>query len=107
MMSFSAMAVRRMASLLPDLPLVLLVSAQQPLPLRRSRLVAGAGTAGLDIALVRERPELVQDRHDAGNEVWVWTVDEEEDMRLCLELGVGAIISNRPAAVLDLLGRNR
>jgi glycerophosphoryl diester phosphodiesterase len=107
MMSFSAMAVRRMASLCPDLPLVLLVSAQQPLPMRRSRLVAGAATAGLDLALVRERPEIVAERHEAGNEVWVWTVDEDDDIRLCQRLGVDAIISNRPAAVLDLLGRNR
>lgn len=107
MMSFSAMAVRRMSSLCPDLPLVLLVSAQQPLPLRRTRLVAGAGTAGLDLALVRERPEIVEERHEAGNEVWVWTVDDEEDIRLCHHLGVDAIISNRPAAVLDVLGRNR
>ena len=107
MMSFSAMAVRRMSSLCPDLPLVLLVSSQQPLPMRRTRLGAGAGTAGLDIALVRERPEIVAERHEADNDVWVWTVDDEEDMRLCTRLGVDAIISNRPAAVLDLLGRNR
>ena len=107
MMSFSAMAVRRMASLGPELPLVLLVSAQQPLPMRATRLVAGAGTAGLDLALVRERPELVAERHEAGNEVWVWTVDDEADMRLCTQLEVDAIISNRPSAVLDLLGRNR
>lgn len=107
MMSFSAMAVRRMSSLCPDLPLVLLVSSQQPLPMRRTRLVAGAGTAGLDIALVRDRPEIVAERHEAGNDVWVWTVDDEEDMRLCQGLGVDAIISNRPATVLDVLGRNR
>ena len=69
--------------------------------------MAGAGTAGLDLALVRERPEIVAERHEAGNEVWVWTVDEDDDIRLCQRLDVDAIISNRPAAVLDLLGRNR
>ncbi|MEP6649140.1 MAG: glycerophosphodiester phosphodiesterase family protein [Lapillicoccus sp.] len=105
MMSFSAIAVRRMASLCPELPLVLLVSAQQLLPTRR--LVTGAGTAGLDLALVRERPEIVQERHEAGNDVWAWTVDDEADIRLCKRLDVDAIISNRPAVVLDLLGRNR
>lgn len=107
MMSFSGMAVRRMASLCPELPLVLLVSAQQPMPVRRARLAAGAGTAGLDMALVRERPEIVEERHEAGNEVWVWTVDADADISRCAQLGVNAIISNRPAAVLDLLGRNR
>jgi glycerophosphoryl diester phosphodiesterase len=107
MMSFSGMAVRRMASLCPELPLVLLVSAQQPLPVRRPRLAAGAGTAGVDLALVRERPSVVAERHEAGNEVWVWTVDDEDDMGLCLRLGVDAIITNRPSAALDLIARNR
>jgi glycerophosphoryl diester phosphodiesterase len=107
MMSFSGMAVRRMASLCPELPLVMLVSAQQPLPARRPRLAAGAGTAGLDLALVRERPSIVAERHEAGNEVWVWTVDNEDDMDLCLRLGVDAIITNRPTAALDLIARNR
>jgi glycerophosphoryl diester phosphodiesterase len=107
MMSFSGMAVRRMASLCPELPLVMLVSAQQPLPARRPRLAAGAGTAGLDLALVRERPSIVAERHEAGNEVWVWTVDDEDDMDLCLRLGVDAIITNRPMAALDLIARNR
>jgi glycerophosphoryl diester phosphodiesterase len=107
MMSFSGMAVRRMASLCPDLPLVMLVSAQQPLPARRPRLAAGAGTAGLDLALVRERPSIVAERHEAGNEVWVWTVDDEDDLDLCLRLGVDAIITNRPTAALDLIARNR
>jgi len=107
MMSFSAMAVRRMASLCPELPLVHLVSAQQPLPLRRTRLAAGAGTAGLDLALLHERPGIVAERHDAGNEVWVWTVDDEEGMGLCLRLDVDAIITNRPAAALDLMASNR
>jgi glycerophosphoryl diester phosphodiesterase len=107
MMSFSGMAVRRMASLCPELPLVMLVSAQQPLPARRPRLAAGAGTAGLDLALVRERPSIVAERHEAGNEVWVWTVDDEDDLDLCLRLGVDAIITNRPTAALDLIARNR
>ena len=53
------------------------------------------------------RSQDVAERHEADNDVWVWTVDDEEDMRLCTRLGVDAIISNRPAAVLDLLGRNR
>jgi glycerophosphoryl diester phosphodiesterase len=35
----------------------------------------------------------------------VWTVNEPEDVELCLDLGVDAIITNRPRAVLDQLGR--
>ena len=35
----------------------------------------------------------------------MWTVDEAEDVELCLELGVDAIITNRPAAVRAQVGR--
>ena len=34
-----------------------------------------------------------------------WTVDEPEDVRLCTGLSVDAIITNRPANVLAMLGR--
>jgi glycerophosphoryl diester phosphodiesterase len=37
--------------------------------------------------------------------VHVWTVDAAEDIALCLELGVEAIITNRPGRVLEALGR--
>jgi len=37
--------------------------------------------------------------------VHVWTVDEPADVELCVELGVDAIITNRPGAVNRLLGR--
>ena len=34
----------------------------------------------------------------------MWTVDDEADIDLCLELGVDAIITNRPRAVLTAAG---
>jgi glycerophosphoryl diester phosphodiesterase len=46
-----------------------------------------------------------QQRH--GHEVYAWTVDEPEDIALCLDLGVEAIISNRPRAVLDAVEVSR
>jgi glycerophosphoryl diester phosphodiesterase len=107
MMSFSSMAVRRMAGLCPDLPLVLLQGAPLAPPYRGGFLPGGVTTAGLDRAIVRERPEIVAIHHEAGHEVFVWTVDDEEDIQRCIDLGVDAIISNRPGAVLDALGDNR
>jgi glycerophosphoryl diester phosphodiesterase len=37
--------------------------------------------------------------------VHVWTVDLYDDIDLCTDLGVDAIITNRPRRVLDRLGR--
>lgn len=106
MMSFSALAVKRMGGLCPELPRVFLQAAPYSLPGRRGALPGGAKTAGLDVAIIRDRPEVVDIRHEAEDEVWVWTVDDDADIQRCIELGVDAIISNRPAAVLDALGRS-
>ena len=104
MMSFSQLAVRRMRYLLPNLNTVQLLTASEVRPYRRGALLGGAETAGLDIAIVRRRPEIVAAQQDNGHEVFVWTVDEDTDIELCLELGVDAIISNRPRRVLDAAG---
>ena len=40
-----------------------------------------------------------------GGRVHVWTVDEQADVDLCVELGVDGIITNRPGRVLEMLGR--
>jgi glycerophosphoryl diester phosphodiesterase len=46
-------------------------------------------------------------QHRRGHEVYVWTVDDPADVRLCIDLGVDAIISNHPSAVLDALRTSR
>ena len=43
--------------------------------------------------------------HDNGRGVNVWTVNEHEDMRKAIALGVDGIITNWPGRVLDALGR--
>ncbi len=41
--------------------------------------------------------------HEQGKQVLVYTVDEEAEIRRCLELGVDGIITNHPQGLLDLL----
>lgn len=41
-------------------------------------------------------PTFVRHAHEAGLEVQVWTVDEEDDMKRLLSWGADALISNRP-----------
>lgn len=61
--------------------------------------------AGPGIRIVRSNPGYVQKLKRAGHQVHVWTVNEPEDVDLCVGLGVDAIITNRPRAVLRQLGR--
>jgi glycerophosphoryl diester phosphodiesterase len=106
LMSFSGVALRRLRADAPEYPRVFLF--EHPAMLRLwpgAGLPAGAVVAGPGIELVRRRPELVRGLRAAGHRVHVWTVDRPEDVELCLELGVEAIITNRPREVLDQLGR--
>lgn len=103
-MSFSPLAVRLIRGLAPKLPTVLLLEVAPRWP-RMTRLPFGAQIAGPGISLVRARPRLVRALRDAGHPVYVWTVNEPADLDLVLEAGVDGIITDRPALVLDRLGR--
>ncbi|MEU4642348.1 glycerophosphodiester phosphodiesterase family protein [Micromonospora sp. NPDC023814] len=103
-MSFSALAVRRTRELAPALPTVLLLEVLPPW-LRAGRLPFGARIAGPGVALVRARPQLVPALRAAGNQVYVWTVNEPADLDLVLSAGVDGIITDRPAHALAHLGR--
>ena len=41
----------------------------------------------------------------AGHDIHVWTVNTPEDLQLCLDLGVKAVITDRPAYIRELLER--
>ncbi|MGP4001625.1 glycerophosphodiester phosphodiesterase [Streptomyces sp. 8N706] len=103
LMSFSRLALRRMAELAPELPRVLLTE-RAPLSGRTAALPRGVRIAGPGIELVRARPDLVPRLRAAGHRVHVWTVDEPEDVELCLRLGVESLITNRPRQVLEQIG---
>ncbi|MFD5795312.1 glycerophosphodiester phosphodiesterase [Streptomyces diastatochromogenes] len=103
-MSFSARSLHRVRAAAPTLPTVYLVQFLSP-RLRDGRLPAGVGIAGPSIRIVRNHPGYVERLKRAGHQVHVWTVNEPEDVDLCVELGIDAIITNRPRAVLQRLGR--
>ncbi|MGW2464098.1 glycerophosphodiester phosphodiesterase [Streptomyces argyrophyllae] len=103
-MSFSARSLHRVRAVSPTLPTVYLMQFVSP-RLRDGRLPAGVRVAGPSIRIVRAHPAYVERLKRAGHEVHVWTVNEPEDVDLCVGLGVDAIITNRPRAVLRRLGR--
>ncbi|RMB85735.1 glycerophosphodiester phosphodiesterase [Streptomyces shenzhenensis] len=103
-MSFSARSLHRVRAASPTLPTVYLMQFVSP-RLRDGRLPAGVRIAGPSIRIVRNHPAYIERLKRAGHQVHVWTVNEPEDVDLCVELGVDAIITNRPRAVLHRLGR--
>ncbi|MDQ1599077.1 MAG: glycerophosphoryl diester phosphodiesterase [Actinomycetota bacterium] len=103
-MSFSQLSLRRLRYLAPDLRSVMLFE-RVPLRFRDGSLPEGVAVAGPSIEIVRSHPRYVERAHRHGHPVHVWTVDAAEDIALCRDLGVEAIITNRPGRVLRALGR--
>ena len=103
-MSFSARSLHRVRAASATLPTVYLMQFVSP-RLRDGRLPTGVRIAGPSIRIVRNHPTYIERLKQAGHQVHVWTVNEPEDVDLCAELGVDAIITNRPRAVLRRLGR--
>ncbi len=103
-MSFSRVAARRVVEMEPGLATVLLLS-KVPKRFRDGSLPKGISISGPSIDIIKEHPKYVARVHDKGGSVHVWTVDKKSDVNLCLELGVDAIITNRPGRVVELMGR--
>jgi glycerophosphoryl diester phosphodiesterase len=104
MMSFSQLAVRRMASSAPAMPTVQLIGKRLR-PVRREVLLGSATAVGPSIALLRADPGFVAEAHAAGKEVHVWTVNKPRDMDLVCDLGVDVVITDHPEELLRRLGR--
>jgi glycerophosphoryl diester phosphodiesterase len=104
-MSFAPTAVRRVRLLAPDVPTVLLFD--RLLPARKAGILpAGVPIAGPGLRLLKEDPDFVARAHARGLQVYVWTVDDPDDVRFVLDLGVDTIITDRPrevGALLDVL----
>ena len=67
--------------------------------------------ADLDVEYVNPswelvEPHLVEAVHDRGLSVSTWTVDAPAEMARLLDLGVDAVITNRIASLVALLGRD-
>lgn len=63
------------------------------------------GAAGMDynIRVFKKHPEWIKECHDLGMKVNVWTVNNEEDMKWCIEQGVDFITTNEPELLQKLL----
>ena len=101
-MSFSYVALQRVRRLAPALRVVMLVEHARHWPVLRP-LVDDDWIVGPGIATLRKHPAFARRLADSGREIHVWTVNTEGDLRTCLDLGVQAVITDRPRFVLDLL----
>jgi glycerophosphoryl diester phosphodiesterase len=58
----------------------------------------------VNIEIIRNDHGFVVDQQKRGKQVIVWTVNNEDDLTLCAELGISAVITDNPARARKLLG---
>jgi len=102
-MSFSRNAVNRARRLAPGLDVVMLVEKAHHWPVLRP-VVGDDWIIGPGISELRDHPGLGRHLVKEGRVMHVWTVNTADDLDLCLDLGVAAVITDRPAYMLELLG---
>jgi glycerophosphoryl diester phosphodiesterase len=103
-MSFAATSLRRVHLLAPALPTVFLMD-RVPVRHRDGTLPGRVWAAGPRLEILQRHPGYVARVHAQGHPVHVWTVDESADVDHVLELGVDAVITNRPGRVVRHLQR--
>lgn len=91
--SFHHPELARFAALRPDIRLGALTSTI-PLTLAKFAAELGAWSLNCDVDFVDQA--LVQDAHDRGLKVLVYTVDESADQAMLAAIGVDGIFTNRP-----------
>lgn len=101
-MSFSWAALQRVERLAPDVQLVQLLDRSRQWPMLRQAIGPG-WLVGPGIDELTDHHKLGKRIRKSGHDMHVWTVNTPAQLDLCLHLGVKAVITDRPAYLLDLL----
>ena len=96
-MSFSWLALENIRKIDPDQQTVALLHDKFSFAMRR---FTSAQVIGSGISAFRNKPHLHQD----PRKLFVWTVDDADDMRFCADNGVDVLITNTPSYARSVLG---
>ena len=96
-MSFSWLALENIRKIDPKQQTVALLHDRNSFAMRR---VSSAQVIGPGISAFRKKPHLNQD----PRKLFVWTVDNADDMRFCADNGVDVLITNTPSYARSVLG---
>jgi glycerophosphoryl diester phosphodiesterase len=99
-MSFSWLAIEHIKRLDSKIETTYLLHDHTPWISAR---YSSAQSLGPGISLLRKEPALAKRIKSSGRKLNVWTVNDPADIRLCHELGVDNLITNRPGFARELL----
>ena len=98
-MSFSWLALENIRKIDPQQKTVALLHDTFSFAMRR---FTSAQSIGPGITAFRKKPHLNQDPRN----LFIWTVDNADDMRFCADNGVDVLITNTPSYARSVLGYN-
>ena len=98
-MSFSWLALENIRKIDPQQKTVALLHETFSFAMRR---FTSAQSIGPGITAFRKKPDLIQDPRN----LFVWTVDDADDMHFCADNGVDVLITNTPSYARSVLGYN-
>lgn len=101
-MSFSMAAMLRMKRLLPEIETVFLFDKAYQYQLTKS-LPRDGWMVGPGLKLLKKEPEIARKLVKHGRRIHVWTANAREDWELLCDLGVEAIITDRPGEAREYL----
>jgi glycerophosphoryl diester phosphodiesterase len=104
--SFNPFALWRMRRLAPDLPLALLYAEDLRVHLRNRWFAFLSRPDALNPSFRMATQEHMRWVKSRGYRLYVWTVDEESEMRRLIALGVDGIITNKPDLLRQVLVRS-
>ena len=99
LMSFSWLALENVRKISPEQKTVALLHDTFSFAMRR---FTSAQAIGPGITAFRKKPHLNQDPRN----LFIWTVDDADDMRFCADNGVDVLITNTPSYARSVLGYN-
>ena len=98
-MSFSWLALENIRKIDPEQKTVALLHDTYSFAMRR---FTSAQAIGPGITAFRKKPHLNQDPRN----LFIWTVDDADDMSFCADNGVDVLITNTPSYARSVLGYN-
>ena len=101
LLSFSWLAIEKVVRFETGIETVALVNALNAPIMNR---FSSAKSFAPSIEEIRNHPEIVAKYKSEGKRVFVWTVNEVNDLELCAQLGVDVVITDMPARAVSELG---
>lgn len=104
LMSFSIPAIKRARMLAADLYTVLLFDRKVP-GIKQITEFLRCNAWGVGVSYLGANPEIVEQARSLGQQIFVWTVDTQAQIELCLKHKVDVIITNHPARTKQIINQ--